>query len=263
MPSGIVKLVESAVFTPPGAMALTRMFGLGELHGERAGELDDGALGHAVGDRVRLAHDPGVGGDVDDVAAGLEQVGDGRLAEVERRVHVHRDHQRVVALGHLGHVHALGDAGHVAEDVELAERLDRGGHGVDALVAGGDVADAGVDGAAGPGDGLGGLGQALGVHVVAEDSGALGRQADGGGPPDAGAGPGDQRDLAGEAALHDVPHDRSPHCSSRRTCDRCTPPLWPSSRGELGRSRPGAYPLRVGRPRVAATRRGSDGDQGR
>ena len=28
MPSGMVKLVESAVFTPPGAMALTRMFAL-------------------------------------------------------------------------------------------------------------------------------------------------------------------------------------------------------------------------------------------
>ena len=58
-----------------------------------------------------------------------------------------------------------------------------------------------VDGAAGGGDGGGGLGQALGVHVVAEDRGALGGQADGGGPPDAGAGPGDQRDLAVEAAL--------------------------------------------------------------
>ena len=70
-------------------------------------------------------------------------------AEVERGVHVHPDHPLVVGLGHLGDVDALGDAGHVAEHVELAEGLRRGGHGGDALVAVGDVAGAGRDGAAG------------------------------------------------------------------------------------------------------------------
>ena len=54
---------------------------LDELHGEGLGELHDSALRHAVGDGVGLAHQPRVGGDVDDVALGLEAGGGWRPAQ--------------------------------------------------------------------------------------------------------------------------------------------------------------------------------------
>ena len=53
-----------------------------ELHRERLRQLYHGALGHAVRDRVRAAHEARVRGDVHDVAAGLEQV---RMAAWERK----------------------------------------------------------------------------------------------------------------------------------------------------------------------------------
>ena len=204
--SGIWKLRLSDVSTPPGAIALTRSGSLGVLHGQRPGELHDGALGHAVGDGVRLAHEPGVRRDVDDVALGLEQVGDGGLGEEEAAVDVHAHHLAVGALLDVGEVLGACDAGDVAEHVEATELLDRRGDGGDALVAAADVAGAGRRRCApASATSLAVSASASALRSCASTCAPSAGEAQRDRPPDARAGARDQRDLAVEACHRALP----------------------------------------------------------
>ena len=138
---------------------------------------------------------------VDDVAAGLEQVRDRGLGHEEVAVDVDAHHLAVLRLGHVGEVLGARDAGDVAEDVEPTELgdalVDRG----PALVAARHVALARRHLAAGVGHELGRLRERVGVEVEAVDPGTLGREPLGDGPAHPRTGARDERDLSFEALL--------------------------------------------------------------
>ena len=129
----------------PGQTALTRTVRR-QLDRHRARQVDHAALGRAVHRAARVAHDAGLRGDVDDVAAPLAQRRQRRLGGEERALQVDVDGLVPECLVAVLHQHFAEDAGIVDEHVEPAEggerRLHRG-------PAAGDRADV-----AGRGDGL-------------------------------------------------------------------------------------------------------------
>ena len=123
---------------------------------------------------------------------------EGGLGEKERGVGVDRHHAAVLLDADVADVLGPGDAGDVAEDVEAAVGADGGG---ERGGAGGRVGEVGDVGRHGPAAELDALVEALGVDVDDDDPGALAGEAQGDGPTDARARPGDEGHPVGEARL--------------------------------------------------------------
>ena len=102
---------------------------LAELDRPHEGHAHDPGLGGAVVGLAEVAAQPGRRRDVDDAAVALLLHHRRRVAgAVERALEVHADHRVEVGLFHLDERLVAHDAGVVHEDVDRAERVDRGLH---------------------------------------------------------------------------------------------------------------------------------------
>src|SRR3712207_6001933 len=152
-----------------------------------------------------LAHDPVEAGDVDDVpVAGGDQVRQERLGAVEDAEQVDRQDPVVLRPVGVEHRTAAGDTGVVVDLVDDAEVLrHRGRVRLDGRAVA-DVEPGGVHLRAQRPGPVGGLAQAQLVDVGQRQARAALGQLEGQLPADAGAGAGDDGDLAAHAA-HRVP----------------------------------------------------------
>jgi len=122
--------------------------------------------------RAALAADAGPRAEVDDAAAVLAQVPEGRLIGVQRPLHVDREDQVPLRVGDVLGRRAALDAGHVDEHVEAAHGRRSAREHVVHLRAARDVTVVEGDGGAGLG---GHAPAALVVHVERGDVRALAR----------------------------------------------------------------------------------------
>lgn len=196
------------VRTPPGwdDADLHRVPGGQHLRAQALGEAPDAELAGAVRRHAALAHDPVEAGHVDHVpVAGGDQVGQERLGAVQDAEQV--DRPDAVVLGPVGLQHR-GPARDAGVVVDLVHDAEVPGHRLRVRLDGGAVADVQAGGVhlhpqrPGP---LGGLAQARLVDVGHRETGAPAGQLEGQLPADAGAGAGDDGDLAAHAAHRVLP----------------------------------------------------------
>ena len=123
-PSGRWKAAVMGVSMAPGLMLLTRSAGAGVLDGQGPGEGEHPALGGGVGRGPGLALVGGGRGQVDDVAAAGQQVGEGLAADQEGAGEVDGDQPVPLVQRLLVGVGEREHAGHVDHHVECAQPVD-------------------------------------------------------------------------------------------------------------------------------------------
>ena len=127
-PSGRWKAAVIGVSMAPGLMLLTRSAGAGVLDGQGPGEGEHPALGGGVGRGPGLALVGGGRGQVDDVPAAGQQVGEGLAADQEGAGEVDGDQPVPLVERLLVGVGEREHPGHVDHHVERAQPVDGRGH---------------------------------------------------------------------------------------------------------------------------------------
>ena len=169
----------------PRTDAVHPQAGSGVLHGQRPGEGEHPTFGRGVGRGPRLALVGGRGGQVHDVPAPGQEVGERLSAHEEGAGQVDGEQPVPLVEGLLVGVGKREHAGHVDHDVEGAQPVDRLGHQPLDAVLGADVADQGGHGAKEATRLVGQFGQQFGVDVDGHDRRPFCGQPDGRGPSDA------------------------------------------------------------------------------
>ena len=177
---------------------------LGVLDGECAGQGEHARLAGAVDRAVGHAGECRRRRGVDDVAAARQQVRQRRPAEQKGPREVDAEHLVPALQAELVGVVEAEDAGDVHQHVELSEAVDAGAHGRVHLRGLADVAGLHLDRGAQRAALFGTLAQRVRLQVDEKETGALGGQPLGGGPPDAGRAAGDQCNLVLEAFQFDL-----------------------------------------------------------
>ncbi|MNE49861.1 hypothetical protein D3C80_1444080 [compost metagenome] len=93
---------------------------LGQLQGQGLAQHHQCRLARAVGRRAAVGLAPGIAGDIDDAAAALLEVGDGRLADVERGLQVDPHDQVEVVFAERFHRPLAPDPGGIHHGIQAA-----------------------------------------------------------------------------------------------------------------------------------------------